>query len=195
MDSDSMDSLDWSVNTYEAYKAHHDVEPEGTLEIPLVRAATPSPPSPVEADNNLSSIIRLKNGKAISSQLQAKVDSFGDDFLEICVTFTEHNRLNYKEATLQYIVEGGIKLAVKNRRCKPEWLLIPEYSGVGNMHYHGMLKGFNGPALAALKRILNHTCGRTCIHMVKYPESYKKYIFKDYDKKISKYIVYNHGIQ
>lgn len=112
------------------------------------------------------------------------MDMLGDDFLEICVTFTDNLRCNYKERTLTKIVEDGVLLAIKNRRCNPIYYFLGEYSKTGQFHFHGMLRGFNGAALAALKRILNHTCGRTTISMVKYPDSYKEYVYKQYSDNL-----------
>lgn len=144
----------------------------------------------------------MDNSRAIPIPWRHVMDYFGDDFIEICVTFCECNRLRYKEPTLSKMVEDALYLASQKRKCKPVWFLIGEFSKVGNFHFHGMIKNHNGAFLAMIKRILNRTCGRTKINMVRFPESYKKYIFKDYNENLphflfSHYIIYNkfNGLQ
>lgn len=158
------------------------------LEILSVGAATPSPPSPGESGELNSSCLSTPDSRSLGELrkrdlpegVYKEIEDFGDDFLEICVTFTNENRLNFKEPTLKSLVRNALYDVLQHTKCNPQWLIYSEYSKVGNFHYHGMLKGFNGAALAKLKRILNHTCGFTRISMVKSTEGYKSYIVKDY---------------
>lgn len=160
---------------------------EDPLEILHVKGGASGAPLPPGEKDNLVTFPPGDPPSAVPEVFKCEMEIFGDDFLEVCVTFTDPLRHNLKEATLCRITEEAFKLAAQGKRCHPLWMLIPEYSKVGNYHYHGMLKGANGAMLAKLKRILRHTCGFCRVTMVKYPDSYKEYIFKDYNKNIDPY--------
>lgn len=111
--------------------------------------------------------------------LEQRVKELVDNSLEICVTFKPLLQSMYNSNTLTDIVSNLLKKIHKKHDM--ELILIGEFSDSGMYHMHGLVKA-DGRTINIIKRNLTRDIGRVKIGMIKYTESYAKYIMKDVHK-------------
>jgi len=102
----------------------------------------------------------------------------------ITITFNQSLRYRFDEKTLKALVKQGFKRVVET--IKFQWqknelriVLIPEYSEVGNFHYHGIITGFNRFHLAFLKRHFAQNIGYVNVQVPKNVSYVFRYVTKD----------------
>lgn len=99
--------------------------------------------------------------------------------MELTVTITDTLLNRYKKKYIKVMIEDIIRHTKGIRDC----ILIPDYSNIGRLHYHGVIIFNKLSSMNTLKRKLTKQIGRTRIAQITYTESYKKYMYKIYDNE------------
>ncbi|AUM61971.1 putative Rep [uncultured virus] len=98
------------------------------------------------------------------------------DSSEITITFKQKWRDEFTNDEIhQMIIKYFGSIPLTDLR---ELLLISEYGENRNLHYHGIIRG-KLKDVSQLKSFLNKRFGRTEIKVIKYPQSYVKYMLKE----------------
>lgn len=108
------------------------------------------------------------------------VHKYIDYATEITITFKPELHNSWLEHTLKEITERTLRKAMKKAPAKASMLLIGEHSPTGLFHYHGIFWGIPNDIVSRIKRACARDLGRTEIKMIRYTETYEKYMFKAY---------------
>lgn len=107
------------------------------------------------------------------------------DLQEICVTF----KSKYHKMNTGYLHNNFkkwfVKWIKKHLYFKPTYIMIPEFTKAGVIHYHGIIyfDNANDYWTAEIKRLCNNKWGRTQGKKIYNIENYWKYITKDITKQ------------
>lgn len=100
--------------------------------------------------------------------------------LEICITF-RNELMIYESGTLMRLVKQRIeRFLARHHLYEVKMILVLEHSETGRPHIHGMLGGIPADLMRVLRRNLTKGFGGIHLGMIKYTDSYVKYIFKSY---------------
>ena len=97
---------------------------------------------------------------------------------EITITFRESYRKLYDDYEIVKLIEAYMKDSIEHFDDIEEILLVSEYGDNHQLHFHGVIIG-RARDLSQLLTYMKRRFGRTTIRMIKYPESYKKYLLKE----------------
>lgn len=108
------------------------------------------------------------------------IDTMMEDLrtAEVTITFKEKFRTNFQNSDLFYIVQKIIDNQFNMYKTLSEVLLIPEYGNNNHLHFHGLITATK-PDLSNMLNAYKRILGRSEIKMIKYPESYKRYLLKE----------------
>jgi len=98
----------------------------------------------------------------------------------ITITFMPCLLDRWHPITLREMVEKQIRKTLKKASEDTGVILIGEFSPVGRWHYHGILYSMSGDIIARLHRACRTHFGRTEVKMIRYHESYIKYLLDSY---------------
>lgn len=101
------------------------------------------------------------------------------DCSEITITFKQTYRDNFDNEEITNMLKRYF-MFVPLQDMK-QLLLVPEYGNNSNLHFHGLIRG-KKKDMSSLKLFLNKRFGRSTISMVRYPDSYIKYMLKEQDE-------------
>lgn len=112
--------------------------------------------------------------------LSAIMEVRGKMPMEICITFRD-NLMIYESESLMTQVGARLDRFIKRHHIETcKIALIMEHSVTGRPHIHGLFGGIPNDVVRLLKNNLRKAFGRIEIKMIKYDESYIRYIFKAY---------------
>jgi len=124
----------------------------------------------------------LSYRRARRDRLVPFIEEFMNDLniSEITITFKECYRQSYDNYFIHRLVEAYFQDLIYKYDIM-QVLLIPEYGDNHHLHFHGLIQG-GSKDISQILTFLKRRFGRTTIRMVKYPESYKKYLLKEQTK-------------